>query len=478
MEYNNRIQEVERIANKYGIPKVLGYEGKFMSKYYEDVVDININERKKGFFPRTGYYKYKSFFIKSFLYFIVTLISAIRVFKYIRLIKYKERTLKEITYVGGAFKVVKAKEIFEVVSNLSIYYFPTAGVNNLPLHITTFNDKGRPVFIDRFRIKIVFAVIRTFILNYNRLRHFTNEIDCVYGTNMNDLIVVLLKSLYFHYHYEEFVRKLKLNKHVWLLEFHSGIEMLSFQDSLKRHRPQDITIHMQHGMMLESKCIEYHNPITDYDIVFGEREVLLLRDKNKYESKLLGIGCPLQSLGFFKEERDYEEEFDILVLLTATRPQSSLDIQVELLKRLVEVSPNKILLRFRPSSKEEDMVLLSDYTNNMTISDGTSLDNDIKKSKVVISLSSDALYHCFRIGKKAILIVYNYIIEDFSHCEFESSFLRICTVDDIEVNSIKAMINDQRIVNYREDKYVKFNFGNIDTLSFKRDFNLFLDSIR
>lgn len=478
MEYNNRIQEVERIANKYGIPEVLGYEGKFMSKYYEDVIDININERKTGLFPRTGYYKYKSFFIKSFLYFIVTFISAIRVFKYRRLIKIKEKTPKAITYVGGAYKVVKAKDIFEVVPDISIYYFPTAGVNNLLVHIRTFNDKGRPIFIDRFRIIIILEVIRTFTFNYNRLKKFTKEIDRVYGTKMNDLIVVILKSLYFHYHYEAFVKKLVSKKHVWLLEFHSGMEMLSFQDSIKRHRPQDITVHMQHGLMLESSYIEYHNPITDYDIVCGEREVLLLKDKNKYGSILLGFGCPLQSLGVYSYSEPNMIQYDLLVLLTITRPQTNLDLQVAILEKLSFMTSDiRILLRFRPASQEEDVVSLSKYVPIMNVSNGYTLDQDISRSKVVVSLSADALYHCFRFRKKALLIVPQHVVKDFSLCPYDSTNIKLITVDGLDDAIIRKLVSDKGIADYRHDDYVRFNFGNIDTLSFKTDFNAFLKTI-
>lgn len=478
MEYDKRIHEIERIAIKYGVSGLLGYEGKFLSKFYEDVLDANVYQRFIGVLPRSGYYRFKSFFIKSISYFVVTIISVFKVRKYVNLLKHKDVEIKDITYVAGPFKIVKAKDLYEVVPEASVYYYPCAGFNYLPQHIYTFNQKDRPLFIDKFQLGYIYSVIKTFICNYRSLKRFSNEIDCIYGTNMNDVIVVLLKSLYFHYHYEGLVKKLGTEQHIWLLEFNSGMEILSLQDSIKRHRPQDITVHMQHGMMLESKCLAYHNPVSDYDIVFGKREEKLLRNKNKYSSIIIGIGCPLQSLGDFRINQKNEERYDILVLLSVTRPKSSLDMQVELLRKIALLSEMNILLRFRPASKKEDLLLLSDYIQNMTVSEGNSLDEDIANSKLIISFSADALYHCFRNQKRSILIVYKYIIDDFSYYKPYSPNLMIKTIDELEINTIKEAVYDQRDVDYSIDNFVKFNFGNIDTQSFKKDFTMFLNSIR
>lgn len=477
MNYQERIQKVENAAIASGIPDILGYDGRFLTKFYEDVVDTNIQNRVEGFFSRVGYYKFKSFFVKSFSYFIVTLFAAIKYCKYIKIIKHKALCLNKITYVGGPFKVVKARLIHDVIPEASVYYYPCAGFTFLPQHIREFNDKKQPLFVDRFKIRYILRVFRSFVCNYHRLKKFSTDVDRIYGASMNDIIVVLLKSMYYHYHYEREVEKLSEPKHIWLLEFHSGMEMLSFQDAIKRHRPQDITVHMQHGMMLESQCMEYHNPITDYDIVCGEREVLLLNGKNKYNSKIFGFGCPLQSLGDYLKVDNEEEIYDILVLLTVTRPQSIFDLQAAVIKKLSALSDKKILLRFRPASKQEDLKSLTALIHGMDVSEDSTLNQDIEKSKIVISFSADALYHCFRIGKKAVLIAYKYVVDDFSMCKSDSSHLKVVTVDDFDVNDIKKALSEENRVDYRNDEYVKFNFGNTDTQSFRKDFNEFIKAI-
>lgn len=478
MNQRDIIDKVGQASDRYGIPEILGLKGKFLKKYIEDVIDTNVDGRKSGVFLREGYYRYSSFFVKSLLYFLVTIITIFREKKYVRLVKNPAKSFNKFVYVAGAYKIVKAQKIGDILPEASVYYFPLSNLNFIRSHIKTFNDKDFPLIIDTFQAKHILKTFKVFVINYRQLKQFSRSVDEIYGINYNDVIVVLLKTIYFVNHYNYFVQQLKQDKHIWLLEFHSGMEMLALQNALKDKRPQDITVHMQHGTMLEHTYPEYHHPVTDYDIVCGEREVRILSDLNKYNTKLVGIGCPLQSLGYIKDSPAELIQYDVLVLLTATNLTSTFGYQVKVLKKLSEMKNVKVLLRFRPASKIDDQCKLEPYTIGMIKSKGTSLDEDISKANVVISFSADAMYSCFRQGRKMMLIVLDNSIEaEFNKCNIDSANLKIMTADAFESSVLNQMIVNRDMVDYTNDSYVKYNFGSIDTLTYRREFNDFLESI-
>lgn len=478
MNQRDIIYKVEQASNRYGIPEILGLKGKFLKKYIEDVIDTNVDGRNSGVFPREGYYRYSSFLVKSLLYFIVTIITIFREKKYVKMVKYPAKSFNKFVYVAGAYKIVKAQKIREILPETSVYYFPISNLSFIGNHIQSFNDKDIPLIIDTFKAKHILKTFKIFVTNYRTLKLFSRSVDEIYGTDYNDVIVVLLKTIYFVNHYNDYVQLLTQDRHIWLLEFHSGMEMLALQNALKEKRPHDVTVHMQHGTMLEHTYPEFHHPVTDYDIVCGEREVRILSDLNKYDSKLIGIGCPLQSLGYIKESPVELIQYDVLVLLTATNFTSTLDYQVKVLKKLSEMKNVKVRLRYRPASKKADQRNLESYTVGMTTSEGTSLDEDISRSNVVISFSADAMYSCFRQGRRMILVVLDKSIEDeFNKCNIDSANLRIMTENAFEPSILEQMIANRDMVDYTKDSYVKYNFGSIDTVSYKKQIKAFLDSI-
>ena len=478
MDQHKIVEKIRIASEKNGIPEILGLKGKFLAKFYEDVVDINVNGRKTGLFPREGYYKFSSFLIKSLLYFIVTIISVIRGQKYVRSVKRKGIYLNRIVYVAGAYKIVKSNELKDVIPDASIYYYPISNLTYLDNHIHTFNEKSIALTVDTFNILHILKTFWIFTANYKKLLAFTKDIDTIYETDYRDVIVILLKTIYFVQHYNGFTKRLKEDKHIWLLEFHSGMEMLALQNALKINRPADVTIHMQHGTMLENRYPEYHHPVTDYDVVCGEREVRILSELNKYQSKLVGIGCPLQSLGYIKEASSDLIKYDLLVLLTATNTLLALEYQKKVLNLLRQQNDINVLLRFRPASKKEDSKNLAECTNGMAISNGTTLEEDIASSNVIISFSADALYGCFRQGRKIVLIVLDkYISEEFEKCALQSDNLKVITIDRFDLSVIHSMMAQKGKVDYLKDSYVKYNFGSIDIDTYKREINELLESL-
>lgn len=478
MDRADYIKKIAIVSEENSIPRIIGLYGKFLDKFYEDVIYLNVYERKTGGIKRSGYYKFSSFLLKSVLYFIVTNISVLRVYIYRRKIKNKEDNLNRVVYVAAPFKIVKARHLRELIPETSIYYYPISDMRFLGAHIKAFNDLNQGLIIDRFKFRFVLKTFWVYMSNYQKLLRYSKAIDSIFETNRNDVIVLLLKAIYASYHYRSYVQQLASQQHIWLLEYQSGIEMLALQNSIKEYSPLDLTVHMQHGTMLDPKVIAYNDPVTDYDIVCGEREARILSGMNKYQSKLLSLGCPIQSMGYINFALSGKTKFDILVLLSDADKPSTIRCQSILLNKLSERNDLKVLLRFRPASQIDDEKVLHSYIKGMTVSRGTSLDEDIAASNIVLTFSADALYHCFRQGKKSVLIVHErYIEEEFTKCNMSSKNFKVSYYETFDLQDINSMIKNREIVDYREDRYVKFNFGNIDTLSYKQELDNFFNSI-
>lgn len=469
------VEEIRRISEKNGIPGIIGLKGKFLIKFYEDVVCSNMFERKVGTIKRTGYYKISSFWVKSILYFFITSFTIIKTLRFKNEIKTKAQFFEQVIYIAAPFKIVKARNLKEVIQKVTVYYYPLSDLTFIGSHIKVFNSLNQAIYVDRFRFIFIIRTLHVFLFNLRKVRRFSREIDELFKMTHDDAIIILLKTIYASIHYRSFVSHLNLSRHVWLFEYHSSMEMLALQSAIKELRPNDITVHMQHGLMLEPKVIAYHHPITDYDIVCGEREVHLLSTLNKYHSIILGIGCPLQSIGYNSISRNDHIEYDLLILLTATSSMSALNSQIHVLRVLTTQNNLKILLRYRPASLVEDQIALKSYVNGMSVSNGSSIDEDVSKANAIISFSADALYHCFRYGKKTVLVVdEKRIVDEFYKSGLESDNFKVLASESFDFSIIELLIKTNEVVNYQNDAFVKYNFGCIDSVSYKKEFDLFL----
>lgn len=157
------------------------------------------------------------------------------------------------------------------------------------------------------------------------------------------------------------------------------------------------SIMLQHGL--------FFKPTTDFfplhcDKVLccseREKEIYLREGVEKERVKVLGI--PLQTMNQNEVEGKCKIEYDLLLLLTFV-DNKNVHLIGEVLD-FVRQYVDKVLIRFRPRSKENDKKLLENHIKNFAISDSKhSINQDIARSEKVITFSADAIVEVVKCNK-------------------------------------------------------------------------------
>ena len=164
------------------------------------------------------------------------------------------------------------------------------------------------------------------------------------------------------------------------------------------------TIQLQHGAFFDPNETTYFPLYTDKIICCSEREANLYYVSGVKRMDISIAGAPLQTIGH-KRMEEYEIKYDIVVVLTDTRPQE-LEIQKKALTYLRRHYNNKrILVRFRPRSMVQDKQNLSGFVDDFVISANTSLMHDLYSSKRVVTFSLDAVFEIIQSKKNFVVIV-------------------------------------------------------------------------
>lgn len=254
------------------------------------------------------------------------------------------------------------------------------------------------------------------------------------------------------------------NNTLWLFEH----DKFFFIPVINEFRKKNVlTVQMQHGTFFNPYTDVYIPLYTDKIICCSEREKYLYKEGGVDEKDIYVTGAPLQTIG--SNKLDVEEKYDIAVLLTETDTSTTLSLQQTALKYLGDnYTDIKILLRFRPRSKEKDKLNLAEFTYGFDISESTSLMEDICSARKVISFSEDAIFEVIRAGRRFVCFVepsrlYGHYLDGVCY-----------TVDQLEI-SIKKLIEEN--TNDVKEKYL-FIYGETDIDALRQNFNKAIHEIK
>lgn len=460
--------KVQEILKKNKIDSILGYEGKYLTRYSETInkifdVDLRLPQYQHSLYSRTN-----SSFNKAVLFFIASIISIIKGFRFCNF-PVNNRNLPRLIYVSTPSIIVKAKHLFDVIDDVAIIYMPFLNFSNIEKHISTFKAINRSPMIGRLRISDLGYTFVKLIRYRSNIVNCSKELQKLYGVGRAEFINIVLKSILYKKYISDFLLDLDDKPRIWMLEHETSWDGIALLSLINRHRPQDISTQFQHGMIMNVNSPgEYANPITDYDFVCSEREAVCLRKYNKNNCKIIPIGCGLQSLGWIKPYTSNVRNYDVLILLTTTNDEWGA-IQIQLLSVISKWGIN-VLLRFRPASKHVDQAFLGEYIKGFDISSGTTLDQDVNSARIVLTFSGDAVYECFRSGKNTVLIVPDELVASFYIADCSSDHFFVMSTSTINKKYIDRMLNGSAEVDFRDDAYVKYNMGCYDIETYK--FNL------
>ena len=152
------------------------------------------------------------------------------------------------------------------------------------------------------------------------------------------------------------------------------------------NKSSSITAVIQHGSFLEGNII--NETLSKWVLCCSEREARLFSSANsKVKVHLLGV--PLQvyfsgNLVLSKAVNALPESYDILIL-GRDGTLWEIDLAYSILKGLNDSLREKsILIRHHPKSIKKARIILESYFQNYTISQNSTLENDISQAKIVV----------------------------------------------------------------------------------------------
>lgn len=228
-----------------------------------------------------------------------------------------------------------------------------------------------------------------------------------------------------------------------------------------------ITTQLQHGTFFNPENTTYFPLYSDKIICCSEREKGLYKETRVENKDIYILGAPLQTIGP-KSRSNVEEKYDLIVVLTDTAPKE-LKLQIKVLTYIKKnLKDKKVLLRLRPRSAATDKKNLTGYVDGFTLSEGTSLSEDLCSASKVITFSLDSIYEIIRNDKIFVTFVDPSDIID-------QSMNGICyTVDEMEA-CIKGLF--EKPTKSEQERYVSI-FGETDLEKIRVRFKSIFEGIK
>lgn len=406
------------------------------------------------------------------------LLSIYRSKKVIEKIKYPRTAIKEtVIALPFADHIVRFKRLREMVKqDVYMFYHPLFHFNHIQNHVETYNILGQQVDLGVFSFKDIMLSFRVCLRYYFTLKRCSREIDSYFKSASCKLPGVVIFFLLYRHSLDRVFGRLSDNdrKRIWLLDYDFDYKYAIFNDVIHSQRPNDITIHLQHGSFTKYSDV-YCNPSSDISCCCSPREKVLIQKHNKHQATIFSLGAPLQT--FIDKDTELQKEvYDVLFLLTTTYEERAFNMQRIFLSSF-DFDKYNVLVRYRPASRTHDEEMLREYTKNADISSTTTLNEDVLSSKVIVSFSIDALFTCLRNNKRVIVIGDTNFSDAFDY-SYPSNNILITEDPLFGVNyDWASFIKESHLCDYAKDQFAMGNFGinSFDELSVR--FNQILKEI-
>lgn len=463
-------QFIYSLLEKNGIFRLLCLKSKYKSAYV-DMICFDYNTLSNPLIHHSPLNDNSNFYIKILTTLLAALVSHFRTCLINIRYSNKEAIDQDIILLPFADKIIRFKYIHSISKEpIAIQYPPLWHFDNIKRHLAWYEQRGESVCIGSFGFANILKSFLKLLANLSKIKKCSLELDSLYNSNNNNFAFRITMSLL----YDGFARKMVNNignrqkNKIWLLDYDLDYKYIIFNNVIKTLRRQDKTVHLQHGAFV-TEVESYCNPVSDYSLCCCGREKDIILKNNRYSANILVLGAPFQTFqnDLEKEPLKVSENYDVTVLMTDTE-ETALKLQKQVLEKLKSLNL-KILLRYRPSSKDIDAKRIGNVTKGMVVSQGSTLLEDIISSNLVLSFSEDALYDCIRNNKATVFCLpdsYDYHnLYDFRYPLPEGFVIcNGCEFSDVDVDRMSHLPQIQ----FDNDDFITFNFG-ISSFSRLRD---------
>lgn len=336
---------------------------------------------------------------------------------------------EDFVFVSCVDPVFRTKNLGLITGDLSfcIIHQPNFHIKQTIKYHRYFVSQNIKAFFPTIRLQDIFKA-------RNQIRQFEKTIGISKGLDDYQVIrSVLSFFLIYSNIVKEYLKGSDDFNGKWVLE-HQIYYFIPVIYNL-RATGKDTTM-LQHGL--------FFKPTTDF-FPLNCDEVLCCseREKNIYlregveEKRVKVLGIPIQTIHRFANTKPVtrdEKHYNLLLLLTVVT-----EANAHLIKDILSYirgKYDKVLLRFRPRSRDDDMRLLGESVHEFTISDFShTIDEDLYNSKRVISFSADAIVEVVKVGRP---FLYIWLKEDNDYIKD----IQCATMDDYKEQIDKLMNSD------------------------------------
>lgn len=448
------------------IDSIINVDGKYFDAFI-DILCWNYRNTDSEIWINSKYQRIGKFHTKAVVSILGALLSwLLFAFRY-RKLRVKKFSSRIVAFPFGGDHV-RFKYVFDLLGeDITVIYPPLYHYGYLQKHIDCFKQQGKTIFVGSFSFSDIVYAALVLLKNASIIRACHYQIDKYFERGYGSLTSVIVSSIL----YRRFlIRTLKLIPNdglnrCWFFDYDFDYKYVVFNDEIKKSRPRDVTFHVQHGAFLGYNDA-YCNPVSDVSLCCSQREQNIIERSNKYDSTICPQGSSWQSIDTSAQIIETSGiYYDILILLTDTLDRKLTQFQKKILNDLSRLNV-RVLARYRPQSRVMDMKELQDYVKNMDVSDGTSLKQDIINSRLVLCFSEDAIFECFRNGRKVV-----FMTKDTSCYVFDitpSQNMQIMSLDTYNIDNVMGLLNYPEC-DYSQDTFVKYNFGDFSFEDVKRN---------
>lgn len=332
---------------------------------------------------------------------------------------------------SDSFNRVKTLPLIARSFRYKVFFLPTL---TRPMSVRRFytyykNHRNMRVYFGTFQN----SVIREYSRFIKRNKLVFDEIQCEDKDSAKILRYVMKRFALYSIYTNNIINRTNKNP-LWIFE-HDKFYFIPVINEFRKHHL--MTTQMLHGTFFNPHTARYIPIYTDKMICSSEREKKIFEEFGENGKNIYVTGAPLQTLKE-KSSVNVPVQYDILLLMTATLSHLIEKQKAALAYINKHFGDKKILARFRPASAEIDKKNLSEYIKNYTISNGTSLMEDLCSAKKVVTFSEDTIYEIIRAKKPFAAIV--------NKDDLYGGYLDgiCCTTDEIEECFNQLFSNDNR----------------------------------
>lgn len=455
-----------------GVDRMLGLQGPYLEAFV-DKICWTYRQTDSVVWVNSRFQRVSGFIVKSAIVLGGGLLSTIK--SKLCYNKYCfRRATSRIIAIPFCSAHVRFKYVYDFVGDdITLVYSPIFHFQHLQKHIDCFERQGKTLMIGTFRLRDIMSVAFSVVKNGRALKKCHREFDKHFSRDYGYLVSSVIVSMLYRFFIRRLMAKIPNDgiSRKWLFDYDFDFKYIIFNNEIKKARPEDVTFHIQHGAFFDY-CDQFCNPLSDVSICCSLREKAIIEKANKFHSHIYAQGSSWQSI---EKTQDFVQSsqtcFDVLALLTDTVDEYTTELQKKLLCSLSGAGV-RVLVRYRPQTRDLDRGVLGGFTEGMTVSDGTTLKEDITSSRVIACFSEDAVFECFRNNRKVLFLTkhpqcYNYEIA-------VSDNIKIVSAENFSIDIIKRFLENPDC-DYTRDYFVRYNFGDFEFERVKNNLNSILE---